>query len=89
MLRTIRIWLLLFVIAGMPKLITIFGTTLVFMEEIENEEMTSPDRSIEEETVFDKPKTWKTPSYSYEPTPNSVLERLAQSGFIGKRNHIH
>ena len=61
MLRTIRIWLLLFVIAGMPKLITIFGTTLVFIEEIENEEMTSPDRSIEEETVFDKPKTWKTP----------------------------
>ena len=61
MLRTVMIWLLLIVIVGIPTLITIFATTLVFMEEIEKEEMALLDKNAEEETCFRQPKTLKTP----------------------------
>ena len=52
MLRTVLIWLLLIVIVGIPTLITIFATTLVFMEEIEKEEMALLDKNVEKETCF-------------------------------------
>ena len=62
MLRTVLIWLLLIVIVGIPTLITIFATTLVFMEGIEEEEMAALlDKNAEEETCFRQPKTLKTP----------------------------
>ena len=62
MLRTVLIWLLLIVIVGIPTLITIFATTLVFMEEIEEEEMAALlDKNAEEETCFRQPTTLKTP----------------------------
>ena len=56
MLRTVLIWLLLIVIVGIPTLITIFATTLVFMEEIEKEEMALLDKNAEEETCFRQPQ---------------------------------
>ena len=56
MLRTVMIWLLLIVIVGIPTLITIFATTLVFMEEIEKEAMALLDKNAEEETCFRQPQ---------------------------------
>ena len=38
MVRTILIWLFLFIIVVIPTIITITGITLVFMDEIEREE---------------------------------------------------
>ena len=56
MLRTVMIWLLLIVIVGIPTLITIFATNLVFMEEIEKEEMALLDKNAEKETCFRQPQ---------------------------------
>ena len=37
MVRTILIWLLLFIVVVIPTIITITGITLVFMDEMEEE----------------------------------------------------
>ena len=37
MVRTILIWLLLFIVVEIPTIITITGITLVFMDEMEEE----------------------------------------------------